>query len=102
MTDTEQDQWARWLLHRRHGGDAEQEKAVFDDLYPVRDHVLRNARLVEGESLLDVGTGDGRIALGALAEVGAGGKVILSDVPRELVEHCRGIRQQVGALGRSG
>jgi ubiquinone/menaquinone biosynthesis C-methylase UbiE len=101
MTETNQDQWARWLLHRRHGGDPEQQKAVFDDLYPVRDHVLRNARLVEGETLLDVGTGDGLIALGALAEVGAAGKVIFSDISWDLVEHCRGIVQHMGALDQS-
>src|SRR2546423_9349919 len=101
MGETTQDQWARWLLHRRHGGDPEQQKAVLDDLHPIRDRVLRNARLAEGETLLDVGTGDGLIAFGALVEVGAQGTVIFSDISLDLLEHCRGIAQQVGALDRS-
>src|SRR5262245_21054151 len=101
MSETTQDQWARWLLHRRHGGDREQQKAVFEDLYPVRDHVLRNAKLAEGEKLLDVGTGDGLIAFGALAVVGAAGSVIFSDISRDLLEHCLGIAQQMGELDRS-
>ena len=47
---------------------------------PVREKVLENAGLREAETLLDVGTGDGLIAFGALERVGRGGKVIFSDI----------------------
>ena len=101
MAETPQDQWARWLLHRRHGGDPEQQKALFDDLYPVRDRILRNARLAEGDTLLDVGTGDGLIAFGALAQPGAPGRVIFSDISLDLLEHSRVIARQMRVLDQS-
>ena len=53
----------------------------------VRDRVLDRAELREGETLLDVGCGDGLIAFGAL-ERGAG-RVIFSDVSDDLLDVCR-------------
>jgi len=61
------DRWHRWLLDRRFGGDAAfRERELTGFLYPIRDTVLDNARLRPGDTLLDVGTGDGMIAFGAL------------------------------------
>jgi arsenite methyltransferase len=61
------DRWHRWLLDLRFGGDAAYaEKILRDSLYPVRDAVLDKARLRPGDTLLDVGAGDGLIAFGAL------------------------------------
>ncbi len=59
MTESNQDIWSQWLLHRRYGGNPEKMKAILDFLYPVRDKVLDNANLSEGDVLLDVGCGDG-------------------------------------------
>lgn len=95
-----QDQWAQWLLQRRYGGDPEQQQRVLNDLYPVRDRVLRNARVAEGEVLLDVGAGDGLIAVGALAKVGQHGKVIFSDISEDLLHHCEALAGQMGVLDR--
>ena len=53
-------------------------------LLPVRDRVLRNAALTGGETLLDVGAGDGLIAFGALELIGEGGRVIFSDISQDL------------------
>jgi arsenite methyltransferase len=39
--------------------------------------------------LLDVGTGDGLIAFGALDKVGEAGQVIFSDISQDLLDHCR-------------
>jgi ubiquinone/menaquinone biosynthesis C-methylase UbiE len=100
MPEPIQDQWAQWLLHWRHGGDPEQQKAILDQLYPVRDKVLHNARIVPGEIFLDVGTGDGLIAFGALAQVGEQGKVIFSDISQNLLDHCQSVAQQMGVLHR--
>ncbi len=60
-----------------------------ESLYPVRNSVLDQARLAPGETLLDVGTGDGLIAFGALDRLGPSGRVIFSDVSQDLLDHCR-------------
>lgn len=100
MAKSTQDQWAQWLLERRHGGDAEKQKAVLKSLYPVRNKVLQHTRLSEGDTLLDVGCGDGLIAFGALPMVGERGKVIFSDISQDLLDHCQSLARQVGVLDR--
>jgi SAM-dependent methyltransferase len=81
------DRWAEWILNRRFGGDAEAAAASLEGLAKVRDRVLDRADLRAGETVLDVGCGDGLIALGAL-ERGAG-RVIFSDVSEDLLDVCR-------------
>jgi ubiquinone/menaquinone biosynthesis C-methylase UbiE len=83
------DRWAEWILRRRFGGDEDAAKAMLERLAEVRDRVLDRAELREGETLLDVGCGDGLIAFGAL-ERGAG-RVIFSDVSQDLLDVCRGL-----------
>lgn len=76
MTDGP-DRWYRWLLDVRFGGDAAYRvKELTESLYPVRDTVLDKAQLMPGETLLDVGAGDGLIAFGALERLGPSGRVI--------------------------
>lgn len=89
MTDGP-DRWHRWLLAGRFGGDAAyREKNLTEFLYPVRDRVLDKAQLQPGDTLLDVGTGDGLIAFGALERLGPAGRVIFSDISQDLLDHCR-------------
>ena len=95
-----QDQWAQWLLRRRHGGDAEQLAAVLPKLYEMRDRVLAHAQVAPGDTLLDVGAGDGLIAFGALPLVGEHGTVVFSDISQDLLDHCRQLAQQAGVLDR--
>jgi arsenite methyltransferase len=95
------DRWHRWLMDTRFGGDPrhrEQELAGF--LYPVRDAVLDNAQLVPGQTLLDVGTGDGLIGFGALDRLGPEGRVIFSDISRDLLDHCRTVAAAERVLDR--
>jgi arsenite methyltransferase len=92
--------WAAWLLERRHGGDPEDLNATMDFLLPVRDRVLGNAALTGGETLLDVGAGDGLIAFGALEFVGEDGRVIFSDISQDLLDHSRSLARQMGVLDR--
>lgn len=94
-----QDQWAQWLLQRRHGGDAKQLQAVLDWLYPVRDTLLDHADLHDGEVLLDVGTGDGLIAFGALQR-NPTCRVIFSDISQDLLDHAQGLAQEMDVLDR--
>jgi len=100
MSDLVQDQWAQWLLHRRHGNDPVQHQAVLDWLYPIRDQVLQNAQLTNGAVVLDVGTGDGLIAFGALAQIGDRGTIIFSDISQDLLDQCRSLVQEIGAQDR--
>jgi arsenite methyltransferase len=89
MTDSP-DRWHRWLLNVRFGGDAEaREQVLTQRLYPVRDKVLDKAQLQPGDTLLDVGSGDGLIAFGALERLGPPGRVIFSDISQNLLDHCR-------------
>jgi arsenite methyltransferase len=95
------DCWYRWLLEVRFGGDAAyREKDLTEFLYPVRDAVLDGARLRPGQTLLDVGTGDGLIAFGALERLGASGRVIFSDISQSLLDHCRAAASAEGVLDR--
>ena len=71
------DRWAEWILERRFGGDAEAAKPMLGQLAKVRERVLDRAEIEPGETVLDVGCGDGLIAFGALERVGAEGRVIL-------------------------
>jgi ubiquinone/menaquinone biosynthesis C-methylase UbiE len=72
---------------------------MLDSLYPVRDKVLSHANLGEGETLLDVGSGDGLIAFGALQQVPTC-RVIFSDISQDLLDHARSIAQETNVFSR--
>jgi len=98
--DSKQDMWSQWLLHRRFAGDhVAMQKALTDYLYPWRDKILRHANLGEGETLLDVGCGDGLIAFGALEKVG-NSRVIFSDISQDLLDHSRSLAREMNLLER--
>lgn len=100
MTDSS-DRWHRWLLNGRFGGDAEaREQVLTQRLYPVRDKVLGKAQLQPGDTLLDVGAGDGLIAFGALERLGPPGRVIFSDISQDLLDHCRKAAEAEDLLDR--
>lgn len=62
---------------------------MLKELYPWRDEILDKAQLKPGDTLLDVGAGDGLVAFGALDRLGSSGHVIFSDVSQDLLDHCR-------------
>ena len=93
------DIWSDWLLERRFGGDAVQLKRLMDLLAPTRDRVLAGAALKDGETLLDVGCGDGLIAFGAL-HAHAGVNVVFSDISASLLEHARQLAADAHLLHR--
>jgi arsenite methyltransferase len=92
------DRWAEWLAVRRFGGDAETRARVLAELSAIRDTLLDSARLGLGETLLDVGCGDGLISFAAL-ERGAG-EVVFSDVSSDLIGVCREAARDLGVLDR--
>ncbi len=92
------DEWAEWLAKRRFGGDPEVRRRFSEQLARVRDAVLDNAELAGGETLLDVGCGEGLIGFGAL-DRGAS-QVIFSDISHELLELCEEAASDLGVSDR--
>jgi EmrB/QacA subfamily drug resistance transporter len=95
------DRWRRWLVDRRTGDDAQQQRLLSTFLYPLRDELLNRAQIRPGETVLDVGTGAGLIGYGALDRVGPAGQVIFSDVSPDLLGHCQAAVIAEGLLDRS-
>ncbi len=98
MTRNTQDHWAQWLLHRRFGGDLHHGQAMLKELSVWRDRILDHATITEGETVLDVGCGDGLIAFGALDRVGEKGLVIFSDISQDLLDHSRSLAESLQVL----
>lgn len=92
------DVWASWLLERRSGGDPECAEFVRKELHPIRDRVLDGAQLRSTDRLLDVGCGDGLIAFGAVERGLA--EVIFSDISQDLLDTCRELATELGAVER--
>ena len=85
----------------RFGGDpAVREYTLAKVLYPVRETVLDKARLQPGDTVLDVGAGDGLIAFGALERLGPSGRVIFSDISQDLLDYCRAAAEAEGLQDR--
>jgi arsenite methyltransferase len=91
------DCWADWIRTRRTGGDAECESRMLEDVAAIRDRVLDRAELKPGETLLDVGCGNGLIGFGALER---GARVVFSDISDELLGDCRELAAEAGVLER--
>ena len=95
---TRPDRWAEWLAERRFGGSSVDVRREFmRHLTRTRDRVLDLAELQKGETLLDVGCGDGLIAFGALER---GAHVVFSDVSKDLLDECRRIAGEIGVIER--
>jgi len=85
------DRWATWLTERRFGGSEEarrESQAMFD---AFRRRVVEGARIGPGDTVLDVGCGEGLIGFGALELVGDGGSVVFTDVSEDVLNVCREI-----------
>src|SRR5439155_6955206 len=97
-TPEQRDIWAQWLAVHRYGGDPEVRARMLEETREFREKVLDRAGLVEGETLLDVGCGEGLIGFGAL-ERGAG-HVVFSDVSNDLLDFCREAAEAAGVADR--
>jgi ubiquinone/menaquinone biosynthesis C-methylase UbiE len=91
-----EDKWAAWLRRRRSGGDTEFEARTVEQLKAARERILDNAAFEAGETLLDVGCGNGLVAFGAL-ERGAG-RVVFTDVSEPLLAESRSLAADLSVL----
>jgi ubiquinone/menaquinone biosynthesis C-methylase UbiE len=98
--EQENDRWFQWLMDRRQGGSEQRRQVLLERLVPVRDAVLAHAAVAAGETVLDIGAGDGLIAFGAVDLVGATGTVIFSDVSTDLLDHCAKLAADLGVERR--
>src|SRR5947207_4266747 len=98
LTQQKRDIWAQWLAVHRYGGDPEVRARMLEETREFREKVLDRAALAEGETLLDVGCGEGLIGFGAL-ERGAG-HVVFSDISDDLLDFCREAAEAVGVADR--
>jgi arsenite methyltransferase len=96
MAQATRDRWAEWLATRRFGGDPDLRADLLAKLAQTRDTVLDRAQLRKGETLLDVGCGEGLVGFGAL-ERGAD-TVIFSDISTQLLDFCREAAAELGVL----
>ncbi len=96
MDSKTRDIWAEWLAVHRYGGDVDVRRRMLEETAVFRRKVLDRAGLSEGETLLDVGCGEGLIGFGAL-ERGAG-HVVFSDISDDCLDFCR---EAAAALGVS-
>lgn len=63
--------------------------------------MLAGAEPLVGATVLDVGSGDGLIGIGALERVGPNGLVIFADISKALLERCRQRVASQGLLDRA-
>lgn len=96
MLDANSDPWARWLLHTRHAGDAREQRYLSRQIARIAQRVLRPLRLKSGMTLLDVGSGDGIVALCAIRACGPNLKVIVTDTSKAMLEHTESRFAELG------
>src|SRR5215469_14519319 len=82
------DLWSQWLLHDRHADDAGFRQAVRAVIDRYVERLIAGAQLAAGQTLLDVGTGDGLVAFRAIERVGPTLKVWLTDISEPMLSHA--------------
>ena len=93
------DRWASWLAALRTEGSEDERRRGFERVAGWRDRILDNADLQPGETLLDVGCGEGLVGFGAL-ERGAA-CVVFSDISFDLLDFCRSAAGELELLDRT-
>ena len=99
MPDT--DVWATWLRTGRDGGSARMRAENLDRLAKLRDRILDRAGIRPGDTVLDVGAGQGLLGLGALDRAGEQGRVIFADISEPALDDCRAEVAGRGASNRA-
>lgn len=74
------DRWLSWLKVGRDAGNVEARRRALAWLQPVFERVLGGAQLRAGDTVLEVGAGEGMLGLMALDVIGVSGRLVLSDI----------------------
>jgi arsenite methyltransferase len=90
------DEWSKWLLDLRHGGDAAFREAQRAELETYADRVLDGARLKTDITLVDVGAGEGLVAFRAIDRVGPSLRVVLTDISAPMLRHAESLACERG------
>ncbi len=93
-----EDVWSQWLLHGRHADDPQLQRAVRTAVERYIDRVLDGAQLGPGETLVDVGAGEGLVAFRAIERTGPALRVWLTDVSEPMQRHARAQAMARGVL----
>src|SRR5919106_384397 len=96
--DHVKDCWAEWLADLRSCADPEARAKGLELQASWQERILGNAKLVPGETVLDVGCGEGLIGFGALER--RAGAVVFSDISQDLLDFCRQAASELGLLDR--
>jgi arsenite methyltransferase len=94
------DEWSRWLLQQRHGGDQAYDAYVQRRVVSYADRLLDAARLEPGHTLLDLGSGEGLVPFRAIERVGPGLQVIVSDLSAPMLAHVHQLAAERGVAGQ--
>ena len=87
--------WLQWLNNTRFSSMSDDEKSNFDkSLNYIRDNVLNIAQIQPNEKVIDIGTGTGLLAFGALEKINKDGLVVFSDISKECLQFCKEICEQ--------
>ncbi|HEY2473263.1 MAG TPA: class I SAM-dependent methyltransferase, partial [Candidatus Cybelea sp.] len=103
MNGPREDKWSTWLRSGRYGSDESVRHQAEEFLFEARDRVLQNAALSGDEALLDIGTGEGLIGLGAMELLRPPrGLVIFTDISQACLDRVsRTITEQPRAVASS-
>lgn len=89
MSDTCKN-WTQWLSQTRFASlSEEQREQTLNWLQVVGDIIINNARIKQGETVIDIGTGTGLLAFKALEALNGTGCVIFSDKFKDCLDSCQ-------------
>ena len=95
------DHWLRWLTSGRDADDAELRRRTTELLTPLRDEILTAAAPRPTDTVLDVGTGDGLLGVGALRALGPEGTVLFNDLSEPVIENMRSLIEDMRPTART-
>jgi arsenite methyltransferase len=85
-----------WVFNRRFGGDGSALKQTNTWLEPIVARVLDGAAIHPGDSVLDVGSRDGYVALRALTRCGPSGRVTMTEMSDKLLDRLHALAEREG------
>ncbi len=94
------DLWSQWLLHGRDAGDPHLKQTLRTVVGRYIDRLLDGARLSPGETLADIGSGEGVVAFRAIERVGPTLRVCLTDVSEPMLRHAEARASALGVRGQ--